>query len=49
MCVGSIEQHDIEQLQLELEQEEAAKEYLKNYRVSFATFTLFAPSPVAGE
>jgi hypothetical protein len=43
MCAGSIDQHDLDQLERELEQEKAIEEYNKNYRVSFATFSLLVP------
>jgi hypothetical protein len=43
MCAGSIDQHDLDQLERELEQEKAIEEYKKNYRVSFATFSLLVP------
>jgi hypothetical protein len=43
MCAESIEQHDLDQLQHEVEQEKIAEEY-KNYRVSFATFSLLVPA-----
>jgi hypothetical protein len=49
MCAGSIEQHDLEQLERELEQEKLAEEYRNNYRVSFATFSLIVPQPSVGE
>jgi hypothetical protein len=43
MCSGSIEQHDLVQLQKELEQEETTQEYMKNYKISFSTFSLLIP------
>ncbi len=49
MCAGSIEQHDLDQLERELEQEEAIEKYKNNYKVSFATFSLLVPQPSAGE
>lgn len=44
MCSGSIEQHDLDQLERELEQEKAIEEYRTNYKVSFATFSLLVPA-----
>lgn len=49
MCAGSIEQHDLDQLERELEQEKAIEEYKNNYKVSFATFSLLVPQPSAGQ
>jgi hypothetical protein len=49
MCAGSIEQHDLDQLERELEQEKAIEQYKNNYKVSFATFSLLVPQPSAGE
>jgi hypothetical protein len=43
MCAGSIDQHDLDQLERELEQEKAIEEYKNNYKVSFATFSLLVP------
>jgi hypothetical protein len=45
MCSGSIEQHDLDQLEREVKQEEAVKEYFTNYKISFGTFIIKAPSP----
>lgn len=45
MCSGSIEQHDIDQLEQELEQEKTVEKYMKDYKVSFSTFTLLIPVP----
>jgi hypothetical protein len=44
MCSGSIEQHDLDQLEKETEQEEAVENYVNNYKVSFSTFTLLVPN-----
>jgi hypothetical protein len=44
MCSGSIEQHDLDQLERELEEKKAVDNYLNNYRVSFSTFSLLVPS-----
>ena len=44
MCSGSIEQHDLDELQRQLEQEEAVENYMTNYKVSFSTFTLLVPN-----
>ena len=49
MCSGSIEQHDLDQLERELEQEKVIEQYKNNYKVSFATFSLLVPHPSAGE
>lgn len=49
MCAGSIEQHDLDQLERELEQEKLAEEYKNNYKVSFATFSLLVPQPSGGQ
>lgn len=49
MCAGSIEQHDLDQLDRELEQEKLAEEYRNNFKVSFATFSLLVPQPTVGE
>jgi|LakMenE01Jun11ns_1017448.scaffolds.fasta_scaffold9872884_7 hypothetical protein len=44
MCSGSIEQHDLDQLEQELEEKKAVDNYVNNYRVSFSTFSLLVPS-----
>jgi hypothetical protein len=44
MCSGSIEQHDLDELQRELEQQETLEKYKNNYKVSFSTFTLLVPT-----
>jgi hypothetical protein len=44
MCSGSIEQHDLDQLERELEEKKAVDNYVNNYRVSFSTFSLLVPS-----
>ncbi len=44
MCSGSIEQHDLDQLERELEQEKTVENYMNNYKVSYSTFTLLVPS-----
>ena len=44
MCSGSIEQHDLDELERQLEQEEAVENYMTNYKVSFSTFTLLIPA-----
>ncbi len=49
MCAGSIEQHDLDQLERELEQEKVIEQYKNNYKVSFATFSLLVPQPSVGE
>jgi hypothetical protein len=49
MCAGSIEQHDLDQLEQELQQEKIVEDYTNNYRVSFATFSLLVPQPSIGE
>ncbi len=49
MCSGSIEQHDLDQLERELEQEKVIEQYKNNYKVSFATFSLLVPQPSVGE
>ena len=43
MCSGSIEQHDIEQLERELQEEKALDKYINNYKISFSTFSLLVP------
>jgi hypothetical protein len=43
MCAGSIDQHDLDQLERELEQEKAIEQYKNNYRISFSTFSLLVP------
>ena len=49
MCAGSIEQHDLDQLERELEEEKTMDQYKNNYKVSFATFSLLVPQPSVGE
>jgi hypothetical protein len=44
MCSGSIEQHDLDQLEQELEEKKAVDNYVNNYRVSFSTFSLLVPA-----
>lgn len=44
MCSGSIEQHDLDELERELEQQETVEKYMNNYKVSFSTFTLLIPA-----
>ena len=44
MCLGSIEQHDLDQLERELEEKKAVDNYVNNYRVSFSTFSLLVPA-----
>jgi len=44
MCSGSIEQHDLDQLERELEEKKTVDNYVNNYRVSFSTFSLLVPS-----
>jgi hypothetical protein len=44
MCSGSIEQHDLDQLERELEEKKAVDNYVNNYRVSFSTFSLLVPA-----
>jgi hypothetical protein len=44
MCSGSIEQHDLDELQRELEQQETLEKHKNNYKVSFSTFTLLVPT-----
>ena len=43
MCSGSIEQHDLDQLDRELKEQQALDKYMNNYKVSFSTFTLLIP------
>jgi hypothetical protein len=43
MCGASIEQHDLEQLERELQEEKAIEQYKNNYRISFSTFSLLVP------
>jgi len=44
MCSGSIEQHDLDQLERELEEQKTVENYMNNYKVSFSTFTLLVPT-----
>ena len=44
MCSGSIEQHDLDQLERELEEQKAVDNYVNNYKISFSTFSLLVPS-----
>ena len=44
MCSGSIEQHDLDQLERELEEQKVIDNYVNNYRISFSTFSLLVPS-----
>ena len=44
MCSGSIEQHDLDQLERELEEQKAVDKYINNYKISFSTFSLLVPS-----
>jgi hypothetical protein len=43
MCSGSIEQHDLEQLNRELEEQQTVEKYMNNYKISFSTFSLLVP------
>jgi len=43
MCSGSIEQHDLDQLKRELEEQKAVDQYINNYKISFSTFSLLVP------
>ena len=43
MCSGSIEQHDLDQLKQELEEQKAVDQYINNYKISFSTFSLLVP------
>ena len=44
MCSGSIEQHDLDQLDRELEEQKAVDKYINNYKISFSTFSLIVPA-----
>ncbi len=48
MCSGSIEQHDLDQLERELEEQKTVENYMNNYKVSFSTFTLLVPTSQQG-
>jgi hypothetical protein len=43
MCSGSIEQHDLDQLDRELEEQKTTEKYINNYKISFSTFSLMVP------
>jgi hypothetical protein len=43
MCSGSIEQHDLDQLERELEEQKSVDKYINNYKISFSTFSLLVP------
>jgi hypothetical protein len=43
MCSGSIEQHDLDQLDRELKEQQALDKYINNYKISFSTFSLLVP------
>lgn len=43
MCSGSIKQHDLDQLERELEEQKSVDKYINNYKISFSTFSLLVP------
>jgi hypothetical protein len=49
MCSGSIEQHDIKELERELEEQKTTENYMNNYKISFSTFSLLVPPLSVGE